>query len=164
MRDQSHKFRNEEDEETFVNYVIAELVLAKYWDLLEQFYGICKKFVKSSSHVYYLAYYGHAEGLRTFKDLAKRRSYKLAYVAASRGHLEFLQELHAMGLLGRSCYLSIHAASSNGHTECLNFLVNRLGSKYLSYSNLARKSEYLEMLREAIVSKLAPYYRLKVNG
>ena len=164
LRARSYRFRNDEDNEIFVNKVIVELVLAKYWDLLEEFYGISKEFVKSSSHVFYLAYYGHAGGLRAFKDLAKRRSYKLAYLAASRGHLEFLQELHAMGLLGRSCYFSIHAASSNGHIECLDFLVNRLGSKYLSYSNLARRSKNLEMLREAIFSKLAPYYRPKVNG
>ena len=164
LRDRSHKFRNEEDEETFVNYAIAELVLAKYWDLLEEMYEICKEFVKSV-HVLYLAYYGYVGGLRAFKDLAKRKSHKLAYLAASRGHLEFLQELHAMGLLGRSCYLSIYAASSNGHTECLDFLVSRLGNHYnLMDPNLARRSENLEMLRETLFSKVAPYYQLLVNG
>ena len=163
LRARSYRFINDKDNEIFVNNVIAGLVLAKYWDLLEEMYPICKRYV-FSLHVLYLAYYGHAGGLRAFKDLAKRKSHKLAYLAASRGHLEFLQELDAMGLLGRSCYLSIHAAASHGHTECLDFLVSRLGSKYLSYPNLARKSKNLEMLRETLFSKLAPYYKPLVNG
>ena len=138
-------------------------LLAKYWDLLEEMYPMCKRYV-FSLHVLYLAYYGHAEGLRTFKDLAKRKSHKLAYLAASKGHLEFLQELDAMGLIRRSCYLSIHAASSHGHTECLEFLVSRLGNHYLMDLNLARKSKNLEMLRETLFSKLSPYYKRLVNG
>ena len=115
---------------------------------------MCKRYIYSD-HVLDLAFYGHFEGLRPLKDLAKRNSDKLAYLAASWGHLEFLKELDSMGLLGRSCYLSIHAASSNDQTECLNFLVRRLGSRYLKYSNLAGKSEDLETLRENMESRLS---------
>ena len=102
----------------------------------------------------YLAYYGHAGGLRTFRGLAKPQSDSVAYLAASRGHVDFLKELDAMKLLRRSCYLSIHASSSHGHAECLDFLVSRLGSKYLMDPNLASKSEYLERLRETFFQKI----------
>lgn len=111
----SHKFSNHD--EPYLNNVIAELIKAWYWDLLQEMHELSKNYV-SSAHITNLADIGCVEGLRVLRDLARHHCNEMAIRAASEGHLEFLKELDALGLLRKSCYTAIHSAAFYGHTEC----------------------------------------------
>ena len=73
--------------------------------------------------------------------------------------------MDALGLLQESCYLVIHVAAANGQIECLEFLVSRLGTKYLGFVDdkgdmpihLAAQRFDSETLRAII--RLYPHYK-----
>ena len=117
------------------------------------------------SHLKTIAENGYVEGLRALSHPAKTEAPKMTSSAAKRGHLAFLQEMDALGLLQESCYLAIHAAATYGQTECLEFLVSRLGTKYLGFVNdngdipihLAARTKNPETLRAII--RLYPHYK-----
>ena len=69
------------------------------------------------------------------------------------------------------CSPAIHVAASNGQTECLDFLVKRLGIKYLSYGDeygfgmihlAAANSWNPDTLRKIIV--IYPHYKPKFSS
>ena len=134
MRSQSHRFNV--DEKTYLNDVIAELIRANYWYLLSEIYEMNRETeTVSYHHVVRLAELGQVQGLRVLKDLAKDQVCQMTMVAAAKGRLEFLKEMDSFGFLRKSCFLAIHDAASNGHTECLEFLVSRLGIECLGYED-----------------------------
>ena len=131
LRSRSYQFNI--NEISYLNLVIKELVEARYWDLLQEIYEMNK----SHDYSYYLkdiAENGFVGGLRALSHPAKTEAPKMTSWAAEKGHLAFLQEMDALGLLQKSCYPAIHAAAANGQTECLEFLVSRLGTEYLGYT------------------------------
>ena len=116
----------------------------------------------------FIAEEGLIDGLMILRNLPANHGIvvEVAQVAASKGHLEFLREMYSMGLLQECCSPAILDAASNGHTECLEFLVRRLGTKYLSYEDsfglmpihlAAAKSQNPDTLRTIIA--LYPYYK-----
>lgn len=94
----------------------------------------------------------------------------MGYVAATYCHLEFLRELDSMGLLVISCKnlstgeTAINAAAFHGRTECVEFLICRLGSEHLGVKDscgylpihLASQRNNLETLSAII--RLHPFY------
>lgn len=164
MRCQSHSFTT--DEKHYLNNVISELIKSKYWDLLKELYEMNKKNV-ASFHIINITELGCVEGLRALRSLAKQQSDKVASLAASMGHLEFLKEFDSLGLLQKSCYSAIHEAALNGRLECLEFLVSRFGTKYLGIEDkngympihLAARSQNPETLR--VILRLYPHYKPK---
>ena len=150
--------------------LIGALILAKFEDLLNEIYEMNKNY-SYSFILYSIAKEGNIEYLRVSRCLAKGNSHSMASAAAFNGHLDFLKELDALGLLendslvhNKDFNLAIHGAVSNGHTKCLEFLVNRFGTQYLDFDvqagmmpiHLAASSDYPETLLAII--RLYPYY------
>lgn len=143
-----------------------QLIKSKKWDLLIELFDLNRENVPSF-HLMQFANEGNVDGLRALRVLINYlTSYQrknLVFLAASNGQLEFLQELDAMGLLKEEYYDTIHAATAKGHIECLEFLVSRFGTKYLSAKDedgqfpiyIAAKSKNPETLRAII--RLSPH-------
>ena len=164
----SHKFKRCDGQ--YLNNVFAQLVNAMYWDLLQDMYELSKVYL-SDEHVMGLAEFGYVEGLRALRGLTRYQRSEMAYRAASEGQLEFLKELDALRYLGNFCFLAIHHAALNGHKECLEFLVSRLGIKYLGFKDgngfmpifyAASRSRNYETLRAVL--RLYPYYKTNFFG
>ena len=130
----SRSYQFHKAENSYLARIINNIILANYWDLLEIMYESNKKYIQSSNYAL-IANYGYIEGLRILRDSVEKRAFEMSYNAASKGHLAFLQELDHMGLLKESCYQAIHSAAAYGQTDCLEFLVRRLGTKYLSVAD-----------------------------
>ena len=116
----------------------------------------------------FIAEGGLIEGLMILRNLPEnhRNVVEVAKVAASKGHLDFLREMYSMGLLQECCSPAILEAASNDPAKCLEFLVERLGIKYLSHEDefglwpihlAAAKSQNPDTLRTIIA--LYPRYK-----
>ena len=121
----------------YLNEIIEEIINAQFWDLLNQVHEMNRSF-DYSVHMVNIARRGLTGGLKALRSYAMNNCRGLAYLAATFGHLEFLKELDAMGLLRvsstnlRNGDSAIHCAALHGRTGCLEFLVDRLGSDLLS--------------------------------
>ena len=111
---------------------------------------------------------GSIDGLQILRYLPANHKIvvEVAQAAASNGHLNFLSEMFSMGLLQEYCSPSILDAASNDQAKCLEFLVRRLGNKYLRYEDenglmpihlVAAKSQNPDTLRTIIAHY--PYYK-----
>lgn len=122
-------------------------------------------------HLKWTAEQGNIAGLLKLRDFSVDHPYvvEVASAAASKGQLEFLTEMDTMGLLGESCYPAIHVAASKCQTECLKFLVSRLGTKYLGYEDenglwpihLAARCPITDTLRAVL--RLYPHYKPRIS-
>ena len=143
---------------------------SKQWDLMNELFELYYRNVPTL-HLIKFAEDGNIDGLRALRGVIKHLSSfeckKLVALATSNGHLEFLQELDAMGFLKEKYYKNIHVAITNGQIDCLEFLISRFGTKYLSYKDkdgytpiyVAAMSNYPEALRAII--RLSPHYKFK---
>ena len=132
MRSQSHQFKFYDI--SYLNDIIEVLIFLKYWDVLYDVYEMNQELVRPS-HLHNIAARGCIEGLRALRKFAFSQAGIMASKATSNGHLEFLKEMDAFGLLGRDCHLVVHEAASTEHIECLEFLVSRLGAECLRLSD-----------------------------
>ena len=124
----------------YFDIIIEEIIAKELWDLLNLVYSF-NKLHDYSDHLVTLAKRGIFLGLRALRECAMNNYNGLAYHAASEGHLDFLKEIDAMGLLKassiykRNGYTAIQVAASHGQTDCLEFLLQRLGIKYLGHED-----------------------------
>lgn len=154
----------------YFNIIIEEIIDNELWDLLNLVYSF-DKLHDYSDHLVTLAKRGNYLGLRSLREYAINNYNGLAYHAASEGHLDFLKEIDAMGLLKASSiykgngYTAIQVAASHGQTGCLEFLLERLGIKYLGHEDdngfmpihLAAYSSNSDTL--SLIIKLHPHYK-----
>ena len=159
----------------YLDDIIEELIRAQYWDLLLEVYEMFPRH-NYSHHLFIIVKNGSTKALKVFRNLVIARPEKIGYMAASFGHLEFLKELDNLGLLQDSYINAVtgdtafHSAAFFGRTECLEFLINRLGYQHLGVKDkfnfmpihLASQRNNPETLRTII--KFYPHYSHRFLG
>lgn len=146
----------------YFNKIIEELVKVEYWDLLETLY-ISNSSFNYREHLRPIAYKGSLVGLRILRFPFRMNPRGIGYIAASMGHLHFLKELNHLGILVKAAgpdesnETALHAAAFFGHLDCLQFLLETVGTDWL---NLADKNGYMPIHLAAQTGKIDSLSRI----
>ena len=117
--------------------VMLFLINSEYWDLVRQLHETEPNYFNEMNFGI-IAEKGSIEGLHIFHDIGKIRPDNFACNAAKYGQLEFLKEMDAMNLFNvknsskESFFPAFEAAILHNKPDCLDFLVEKFGTKCLS--------------------------------
>lgn len=117
--------------------VISVLIKAGHWCVLRRIYELYNDYFHPCQFKA-IAEQGCIDGLRALIDLIKIDRSGFGYCAAANGHVDFLKEMFVLGLLKETrklrfnVYDAFKGASICRTSECLEFLIEKFGKKYLS--------------------------------
>jgi len=118
-------------------FILESVIKGEYWDMMLEIFN---ESPRSHYNLRLILMMIASEGkVPSSSYLGKGAPYyakKLVFMAASKGHLDFLKELHLVGILLAPFCLRIndlgetaaHVAAHYGNVECLRFILNEANS------------------------------------
>jgi ankyrin repeat protein len=126
-------------------FIIESIIEGEYWDIMITLFDENpRSYFRLRMALLRIAEQGSVSGLSYFRQIAHKYAKEIVFAAASRGHLDFLKELHLLGILLAPYSRRLnnlgetvaHVVAFHGHLACLQYILQVTSAGGLDYLSI----------------------------